>query len=217
MVYPDVSPYWKEVDRSPDGVARATVNKLAERLDNLNPVDIGADADIYGGVPFLRFDDAAQALFSEWRAALEHRLRSGEEHPAIVSHLSKYRKLIPSLALINHLCDATQGPVSEAALLRAIAYGEYLETHARRIYSYATRPDIEAAKTLLKRLASGKLPDVFKARDLSQKGWAGLESPKKAQSAIDLLLEYRHLIAEEVTTTGGRPTTHYHWIKAGTA
>ena len=214
MVYPDVSPNWKEVDRYPDSTARQAVNMLAERLDKLNSTEIGAEVDLYGGVPFLRFDDAAQVLFSEWRATLETRLRSGEEHPAIVSHLSKYRKLIPSLALINHLCDTRQGAVSEAALLRAISFSEYLESHAQRIYSYATRPDIDAAKTLLKRLASGKLPDIFKARDISQKGWAGLETPVKAQSAIDLLLEYRHLSEEEITT-GGRPTTHYHWIKVG--
>jgi len=212
MVYPDISPDWKEVDRYPDSAVREAVNLLAERLDQLNHADIGAEVDLYGGVPFLRFDDAAQVLFSEWRATLETRLRSGEEHPAIVSHLSKYRKLIPSLALVNHLCDTRQGAVSEAALLRAIAFSEYLESHAQRIYSYATRPDIDAAKTLLKRLASGKLPDVFKARDVSQKGWAGLETAHKAQSAIDLLLEYHHLAEEEVTT-GGRPTTHYHWIK----
>ena len=214
MVYPDVSPDWKEVDRYPDSAARNAVNELAERLDHLHAGEIGADADQYGGVPYLHFDDAAQVVFSEWRAELEHRLRSGEEHPAIVSHLAKYRKLIPSLALINHLCDARQGRVTEPALLRAIAFSEYLESHARRIYSYATRPDIDAAKTLLKRLASGKLPDVFKARDLSQKGWAGLESPSKAQSAIDLLVEYHHLIVEEIPT-GGRPTTFYHWTKPG--
>lgn len=214
MVYPDISPNWREVDRYPDSALREAVNLLAERLDNLNHAEIGAEVDLYGGVPFLHFDDAAQGLFSEWRATLETRLRSGEEHPAIVSHLSKYRKLIPSLALINHLCDSRQGAVSEAALLRAIAFSEYLESHAQRIYSYATRPDIDAAKTLLKRLASGKLPDVFKAREIYLKGWAGLETSHKAQSAIDLLLEYHHLAEEEITT-GGRPTTHYHWIKAG--
>ena len=212
IVYPDISPNWREVDRYPNSTARETVNMVAERLDNLNPTEIGAEDDLYGNVPFLRFDNAAQVLFSEWRSALEHRLRSGEEHPAIVSHLSKYRKLVPSLALINHLCDTRHGAVSEAALLRAIAFSEYLESHAQRIYSYATRPDIDAAKTLLKRLVSGKLPDIFKARDISQKGWAGLENPSKAQSAINLLLEYHHLTEEEITT-GGRPTTHYHWIK----
>lgn len=213
IVYPDISPNWREVDRYPNSKFREAVNLLAERLDNLNIAEIGVEFDQYGGVPFLRFDDAAQVLFSEWRAALETRLRSGEEHPAIVSHLSKYRKMIPSLALINRLCDSRHGAVNEAALLRAIAFSEYLESHAQRIYSHATRPDIDAAKMLLKRLASKKLPDIFKARDVSQKGWAGLETPHKAQSAIDLLLEYHHL-SEEKIDTGGRPTTIYHWIKA---
>lgn len=209
MVYPDVSPNWKEVDRYPDSTARYSVNLLIERLDSLNPADIGAEADQYGGVPFLRFDDAAQSLFSEWRAKLEHRLRSGEEHPAIVSHLSKYRKLIPSLAVINHLCDSRHGAVSETALMRAIAFSEYLESHAQRIYSYATRPDIDAAKTLLKRMDKGKLSNPFTARDVYRNGWTGLESPAKAQAAIAILMDYRHLF-EVVPETGGRPTSLYY-------
>jgi len=216
MVYPDISPDWQEVDRYPDTAAREAVNQLAERLDYLDPAAIGAEADKYGGGPFLRLDDAAQVLFSEWRAKLETRLRSGEEHPAIVSHLSKYRKLIPSLALINHLCDDGRGAVTETALLRAIAFSEYLESHARRIYSYATRPDIDAAKTLLKRLAGGKLPTPFKTRDVYIKGWTGLETPAKAQSAISLLQEYGHLTAQELET-GGRATTEFQWIREGVA
>jgi putative DNA primase/helicase len=212
MVYPDISPNWKEVDRYPDKMARESVNELAERMDNLRPEAIGAEIDQFEAVPFLRFDDAAQSLFSEWRADLETRLRSGEEHPSIVSHLSKYRKLIPSLALINHLCDDGIGPVNETALLRAIAFSEYLESHARRIYSYATRPDIDAAKTLLKKLSTGKLATPFKVRDIYRAGWTGLETPQKAQSAISLLLEYKHLTEEELST-GGRSTSQFHWIR----
>jgi putative DNA primase/helicase len=208
MVYPDISTEWCEVDRYPDSAAKESVNLLAEKLDTLDYKAIGARIGDYGGVPFLNFDDKAQALFSEWRAKLEHRLRSGDEHPAIVSHLSKYRKLIPTLALINHLCDAGHGAVNEAALLRAIAFSEYLESHARRIYSYATRPDIDAAKTLLKRLAGGKVDMPFKARDIYIKGWTGLETAPKAQAAIDLLLEYNHLTQLEINT-GGRPTRVY--------
>ncbi|NOT18381.1 MAG: DUF3987 domain-containing protein [Sulfuriferula sp.] len=214
MVYPDISPEWCEVDRYPDSAAKEAVNQLAEKLDTMSPEDIGARIGDYGGVPFLNFDDAAQKLFSEWRVTLEHRLRSGDEHPAIVSHLSKYRKLIPSLALINHLCDTGHGAVGEASLMRAIAFSEYLESHARRIYSYATRPDIDAAKTLLKRLAGGKVDMPFKARDIYIKGWTGLETSHKAQAAIDLLLEYSHLIEREINT-GGRPTRVYFQNKGG--
>jgi len=213
MVYPDISPECHYVDRYPNSTLREAVNVLAKTLDDLNTTEIGAETDPYGGVPFLRFDDAAQAVFSEWMVELDTRLRSGEDHPAILSHLSKYRKLVPSLALINHLCDTGRGAVNEAALLRAIAFSEYLESHAQRIYSYATRPDIDAAKTLLKRLANGKLSGTFKARDIYQKGWAGLETPIKTQSAIDLLVDYHHLSAVEINT-GGRPTINYQWIKA---
>lgn len=211
MVYPDISPNWKEVDRYPDKMAKDAVNALANRLDNLQSDAISAELDQYETMPFLRFDDAAQSLFSEWRADLEKRLRSGDEHPSIVSHLSKYRKLIPSLALINHLCDDGIGPINETALLRAIAFSEYLESHARRIYSYATRPDIDAAKTLLKKLSAGKLATPFKVRDIYRAGWTGLETPQKAQSAISLLIEYKHLTEEELAT-GGRSTSQFNWV-----
>ncbi len=213
MVYPDISPNWKEVDRYPDGEAKQAVNQLAKYLDNLNTLmDINTESDDFSNVPYMRFDGDAQILFSEWRANLESRLRSGEEHHAIISHLSKYRKLIPSLALINHLCDYGKSAVTEKALLRAIAYGEYLESHAMRIYASATRPDIDSAKTILNKLNGGKLNSPFKARDIYIKGWTGLDTSQKAQSAIDLLIEYSHLTVEEIIT-GGRPTAFYHLNK----
>ena len=216
MVYPDISPNWKEVDRYPDSEAKKAVNELAKYLDNLNTLmDISTELDDFNNVPFMRFDADAQILFSEWRANLELRLRSGEEHPAIISHLSKYRKLIPSLALINYLCDYGKNAVNEKSLLRAIAYSEYLESHARRIYASATRPDIDSAKTILNKLDSGKLSAPFKARDIYIKGWTGLDTSQKAQSAINLLIEYSHLTVEEVIT-GGRPTAFYHLNKGAT-
>ena len=210
MVYPDISPHWKEIDRYPDRNARQKVNDLVKKLHHLDPTEIGAETDPYKAVPFLRFNDEAQLLFSKWRNDLEHQLRSGEEHSAMVSHLAKYRKLIPLLALLNHLSDSGKGPVTETALERAIAYGRYLESHARRIYSFATRPDIDAAKTILKRLTSGKLSSPFTARELYKKGWTGLSTPHQAKLAIDLLVEYGHLV-EDKKITEGRPTELYHW------
>jgi Protein of unknown function (DUF3987) len=51
-------------------------------------------------VPFLRFDPAAQEHFDSWRADLEQRLRAEDDHPVLLSHVAKYRSLMPSLALI---------------------------------------------------------------------------------------------------------------------
>jgi len=55
--------------------------------------------------------------------------------PALEGHIAKYRKLVPALALINHLADACEGPVSEEALVKALALTKYVESHARRVYS----------------------------------------------------------------------------------
>ena len=55
----------------------------------------------------------------EWRADLENRLHKGDMAPALESHLAKYRKLVPALALINHLADGGAGPIGRTALGRA--------------------------------------------------------------------------------------------------
>lgn len=211
MVYPDISPLYQYVDRFPDKSARQMVNDLVRKLHDLDVVAIATTGE-FCKTPYLHFDDAAQGTFIEWLHKLETRLRSGEDHPAIVSHLSKFRKLIPSLALINHLCDSAESKVSESALLRALAYSEYLESHAQRVYSYGTQPGIDAAKTILSKLKKGELPDPFSLRDVYKNHWAGINTPNKAQAAIDVLLDYGHLIGNKIPTDG-RPTILYNWIK----
>jgi hypothetical protein len=59
--------------------------------------------------PFFRFDDAAFEELTHWRENPERRLRSHELSPAIEGHFAKYRKLVPALALINHLADGGKG------------------------------------------------------------------------------------------------------------
>src|SRR5215467_10270694 len=74
-------------------------------------------------------------------AAWRFRLRSDSLSPALEGHLAKYRKLVPALALIDHLAEGGNGGVGKEALLRALAMAEYLETHARRIYGATRRSD----------------------------------------------------------------------------
>lgn len=204
MIYPDISGKWQNVDRMPDREARHAIDELIARLCSLDPVTIGAEVDPYKPIPFLRFNHAAQSLFDDWREELENRIRQDDEHPAIISHLSKYRKLVPSLALINHLCEGGTGPVTEQALARALVMADYLETHARRIYSYASRPDIDGAKTILSKLRNGKLKPVFNARDVYRAGWSGLSEAEEAGAALRLLVDYGYLRETLNTDTGGR-------------
>ena len=87
LVWPDTAPDWNYVDRAPDAAseqqAARVFRKLVE-LDAENPAR-------------FRFAPDAQELFIEWLAELEAKIRGDELHPALVSHLSKYRSLMPSL------------------------------------------------------------------------------------------------------------------------
>ena len=214
MVWPDTGGAWKDVDRWPDTEAKRTANDLFERLDKLTQEEAGADQDMdqdgrADGIPYLRFDGAALELFIEWRTDLEHRVRSGDLHPALESHLTKYRKLIPGLALICHLADGGTGPVTETATLRALAWGEYLESHARRVYGSGTQPDTDTAKAILARIRKGDLKSGFSCRDVWRNGWARLADRDQVAAGLRLLVDYDWLF-EDRLETGGRPATVYH-------
>lgn len=102
-------------------------------------------------VPALRFDTRAQEVFDAWRDDLEQRLRSEEMAPSLEAHVAKYRSLMPSPALLFELIDTEGLPVSvgKTAALRAVAWCEYLETHAGRLYASAGKPAMEGAWALL--------------------------------------------------------------------
>jgi putative DNA primase/helicase len=212
-VWPDVLPDWTLMDRPPNSEARRIAYQVFERLDALDWRDVRAQRDRgrsgdEDGVPYLRFDGPGYERFAAYRTHLEGRLRSGDMHPALESHLAKYRSLIPSIALICHLADGGGGPVPDAAVSRAIAWGDYLETHARRMYGSVTTVAGDTARAILRKIWDGSLPPKFTARDVIQKGWSRLTVADDVQAGLDLLVDYDWLIAEEVRT-GGRPKKSY--------
>lgn len=213
LVWPDSGGEWRNVDRWPDSDAKRTAYKVFEHLDRLEPDAVGAQRDegIDGepdGLPYLRFDADALALFVEWRTDLEARLRSGDLHPAMESHLAKYRKLVPGLALILHLADGGTGPVSHAATLQALAWSELLESHAARAYASVSAPDVAAAKAILARIRKGDLPATFAGWQVWRPGWALLSDRQQVNDALALLVDLGWLAASR-TDTGGRPGTAY--------
>jgi putative DNA primase/helicase len=203
-VWPDVSKDWRNVDRWPDTDAKQLAFEVAARLDSLDPIRIGANEDDRG-IPFLRFDDEAQEAFDEYRFKLEIKMRGDDEHPAMESHLSKYRSLLPSLALLCHLADVGHGPVGIDALGRAVAWAHYLECHARRIYSSQIAANVVAAKSLAKKIQKGDLSSQFSVREVHRKGWSGLSTSEDVTEAVELLEDCGWVRLEE-RWTGGRPT-----------
>ena len=210
-VWPDTNQPWRNVDRWPDTKARQAAFDVFENLRDLDPATIGAVTDEHDpdGIPFLRFDRTAQDEFDSWREHLENRLRSEQDHPAVESHLAKYRSLIPSLALLIHLADTGICPVGIAALRKALAWGTYLESHARRIYSVAVNLDVAAAKTLAKKLLAGELADGFALRDVYRNGWTGLATRDEAAAATELLIDLDWLRAEAQRTEGRPAIVHF--------
>jgi hypothetical protein len=59
-------------------------------------------------------------------------LRGGTLDPALESHFAKYRKLVPSLALICHFADGGRGSIGRGAMIHALGWADYLKSHAVR-------------------------------------------------------------------------------------
>ena len=214
LVWPDAPRDWRDIDEYPNSAAREKAWQTFERmakLDTQAALRLGAEKGPYDKVPCLRFEEAAHEDFLGWRTDLERRLRSGEMSPALEGHLAKYRKLVPTLALMNHLADRGEGLVSQRALLRALATAHYLESHARRVYGSASEGELAAAKAILKHIRNGDLTDGFTARDVHQKGWAHLTEREDVGAGLSLLvdLDYLALSAPSAGVEGGRPKFTY--------
>lgn len=205
-VYPDIVKRWEYVDTYPDSKAKQSVFDLFSRLEK---ADIAIGKSDYSDIPGLRFSTEAQGMFVIWLTKLEDELRSGELHPAVEAHLTKYRSLVPSLALIIELAEnADANEVSEVALLKAVEWGDYLRTHAERIYGLAVNNEIHSAKTVINKIKQGKLPSPFTARDVTRKQWAGLTEPGNAEKSLQLLIDEGYLQVVEIET-GGRPKVEH--------
>ena len=108
--------------------------------------------------------------------------------------------------------------IGEDQLMRALAWGEYLRSHANRLYAAAVMPETTDAATLLSKIRGGRLTDgdgvlldSFTPRQIAVKGWAGLGTPDAVRKAAELLADYDWLRRDAVPTgaAGGRPSDRY--------
>jgi len=208
LVWPDTPKQWCNIDSFPDTTAKQNVWEAFLRLDKIDSTAMGAKQRHDGGIPALRFNNDAQSQFDQWRADLEPRLRADDMPPALEAHLAKYRSLAPSLALLCHLVDNPQGgSVNEDSTLRALAWCEFLEGHARRLYAQALAPEVEAARELDQRIRRGDIAMEFSARDVYRNHWRCLDKTGTA-TALAYMEEFDRIRGEK-TEGPGRPTTIY--------
>ncbi len=212
LVYPDISKNWQRVDRPPDVAAAQDAESIFHNLASLDPLSIGATKYHPDGIPALRFSDRAQELFNSWWASLETSLRQETRHPALESHLSKYRKLIPALALLDHLISGVTGAVGEESLKRALRWHLFLFSHAERAYAAVTSSNTSSARALLDHIKGGDLGNIFTARDVYRRQWRMLSTPHQAWDAIEKLQNLgwiRELGIDGQESLQGRPTKRF--------
>lgn len=217
LVYPDCEP-WEYRDRPPDKIARDTAFAVFERLAEFDPAAFGASPpDEFAKFPHFQFTTEAQSVFIEWSEDLHRCRMPGEDEPIIQQHLAKYDKLFPALALVFHLVDCVSkglaGPVSKEAAVRAAAWCEYLEAHARRCYGLLKDDGLRAAQALASKLERGALADGFTLRDVRRNQWRSLTAPEAIQGALDWLEDENWIHSECTGGTGpggGRRTARYY-------
>lgn len=213
LVYPDEPAEWKLVDEYPDAEARERAYGVFKKLADMDFTLHGARLGEHDKIPYLHFDDQAQELFNDWLEELQKKLRQ-DEAPVLIEHLNKYRSLMPSLALIDHLINVADGQafgdVPLASAERAAAWCDYLESHARRIYGLLGTASYRAAAELAKKLRAGKLQDGFTVRDVYRNAWYLLNTKEAAHVACDELVEAGWLRRVEIPVPGRHPKLAFY-------
>jgi putative DNA primase/helicase len=154
----------------------------------------------------------------EWLAENAAKVRGGDLPPALASHLSKYPKLMPALALLFEVAEWAAGSgsadtVSLEHTRKAAAWCGHLESHARRLYSCVVSPQVRAARELAEKIKKRQVgaDGFFSCRDVYLKGWTGLDSPEAVRLATQVLQDARWIreLPEESRPSGGRPSSRY--------
>lgn len=211
LIAPDALPAWSQPTGWGDVAAKERADATYAALDAMTPDDAEASpADI----PFLRYSEAAQTVADLWRDALEARLRSGEldDTPAFASHLSKYRSLMPALALTFYLIDlaakspgVAAGAVGESHARLAADWCGFLEEHARKVYAAETQRGAAAAHALADKIEAGAIFDGQPVRDLYRAQWAGLRSSERVLLGLSELTDLGWVRVES-RATGANPS-----------
>jgi putative DNA primase/helicase len=207
LVWPDPPRAWRYVDRAPS--KNQIVTQMFERIFRWDS-DLPAE---------FRFNAEAQEFFRNWLGDLEHKIRGDELHPALISHLGKYRKLMPALALLLATADQllTEGQLYDPPVVfldsakQAARWCTYLESHARRIYAAVVTPVMQAAADLAARLkakAAGA-DGVFAVRDVYRHCWSRLDTPERVTAALGVLEDAGWVRAVKNDSRPGRPPNLY--------
>lgn len=139
LVWPEVAADWRNVDHWPDQAFMDKAHAVFARLADMAPDTIGTQHQ-GDACPWVRLSAGAQEAYDDFLSRLEPALRSGKRWTAaLTEHYSKFRSLVPALAMI---LDVVERPVRIGAfdvglssMEKALRWAEYLRRTAERIYA----------------------------------------------------------------------------------
>jgi len=197
LVWPEDWSEWKLVDREPNRKAKEQAFRVFRSLDELTDEPESR-----------RFSPDAQRFFNVWWTDLETRLHTPDlaEAEAFLSHLGKYRSLMPSLALVSQLCsESAEERVTLEAAKQAADWCDLLELHARKVYAAELHTGLEAAHALAGKIKRRLVEDGMALRDIYRKGWSHLGTADQVDEALAVLADCGWA-RTEVVESGGRPS-----------
>lgn len=195
-VFPAPRTRWDLIERKPNVAAMEKIRLIFETLDSI-PIDESSPL-------IARFSEASQKTANEYRTDLEGRLVSPDLSDIEKSYLSKYRSLMPSLALIFQIIQdmAVTGSVSQSATDLAIEWCNILESNLKKILALWNTSE-SAAMTLLKKIQNGELVDRQTVREIYRKSWRGLNTPQKVGDALGILARHGYVRLKKESGLGG--------------
>ena len=180
------------IDRKPDAQAKANLQAVFNRLDNLDTTDF----DDCGDLKCIRYSPEAQVLFEQW-----YNNRPQSIGGLIDSYIQKFPALVSRLSLVFHICESDSKLVSIEALQKAIDFSIYLLSHAKRIYGMKLDPVDQTARRIAKGIIDGDLPvdgrDTFGKRDVKRKCWGGIDD-SSLDKGLSSLVEDKWLICTNI-------------------
>ena len=131
-------------------------------------------------------------------------------------HLAKYRRLMPSMALLFHLIDVAEernaGPVTLRAAEMAVGWCELLAAHAQRVYGNGDRQPDTGRRAIGGKAIAGRVGNAICAAGCLSKG-VGTARYEGTGSGGVSGTDRSPLAAGGVSTSGrshnGRPSTQY--------
>ncbi len=199
IVCPQITEKWENHDVSADNLARENVEQLFEEVAKFQPEE-------QNGFVALHFSQEAQGQFDLWIANLEDGFRREERSSSpYEGHLSKYRSLVPALALIFEImqsgCEAMV--VSLKSLELSMAWMDYLIPHAQKIYQVEKyHSDRESIQSFIQKLKAKKIYDGMTIRAISRSSWEGLRTKDQIESALEFFVQNHWIKIVEIKTMG---------------